>query len=470
MLRTSNEPRQRQTNAILIVDDDPIARKLLETIIVAQEYPKPVCLDDSRQIQASMQSNTISLVLLDLHMPHIRGQESLGMLSSDYPDVPVIVITSEDSIETAVECMKLGAFNFMTKPIERNRLAVALRNAFEFRELRREVRALNTRATDQKLRKPEAFADIITHDLHMHELFRSIEAVAGSEQTVLITGESGTGKELFARAVHDVSFPQRPFIAVNVAGLDDTMFSDTIFGHVGGAFTGADGIREGLASRAAKGTLFLDEIGDLSIQSQTKLLRLVQEREYYPLGGDDSKRFFARVIAATNTNVEELVEAGTFRKDLYYRLLTHRFHIPPLRERVGDVSLLIDHFACEAFASYGANNRDLPSELITLLLRYTYPGNVRELRSIIFDISSRLVSGANINEIIADCLIRYQGDQHYNSKSAENLLRCFGRFPTVGEIEELLIEAALKECDGNQSNAARLIGLSQSTLSRKMKR
>ena len=469
MKSSSESAATGYAQTILVVDDDPIARALLETILVSRGYERPACLEDPRLLEKTIDTVGAALVLLDLNMPYVSGQESLELLSSNHPDIPVIVITSEDSIETAVECMRLGAFDFMTKPIERNRLTVAVRNAFEYRALRTEMNVLNTRLRSTDLANPAAFEPMKTQDGQMAELFRYVEAISASEQAVLITGESGTGKELLAYAVHEASRPGKPFVPVNVAGLDDTMFSDTLFGHRAGAYTGADTYREGLAAKAADGTLFLDEIGDLTTQSQTKLLRLIQEREYYPLGADEAKRVNARIVTATNAEVEARVEAGVFRKDLYYRLLTHRIHIPPLRARTGDVSLLLGHFARAAYAENGVDDGRLPAEITTPLLRYTFPGNVRELRSVVFDAVSRLRAGVEVVDIAEEIERDYAGASGIDEKTADRLLGCFERFPTLKEVEALLIDAALKRCDGNQSQAAKLIGLSQSTLSRRAK-
>ncbi len=460
-----------QGESIVIVDDDPITVGLLETFFAAEGRKNIGAVTDPRTLERYMRCRKVDLILLDLNMPHLSGQETLKRLERDYPDIPVIVITAEDSVETAVECMKLGAFDFMTKPIDRNRLSVAVSHALEQSELRREVSELGLRMMKRELKSPDAFRAVITSDDGMRGVFHYVEAVARSGQPVLITGESGTGKELLARSIHEIGYPGRPFIAVNVAGVDDAVFTDTLFGHVRGAYTGAESVRRGLAARAEDGTLFLDEIGDLSQASQTKLLRLIQEREYYALGADEPKRFRARIIAATNADLDMRVEEGGFRRDLYYRLLTHHVHLPPLRERRGDIPLLIDHFAREAVTQFDGSQTILSgiveTGIATVLGELDYPGNVRELRSRVFDVASRLANGASPDDIITT--FRRVGARP-TVGDARLFLKCFGRLPTIREVEEFLIEAALEECNGNQSAASRLIGISQSTLSRKQRR
>ena len=286
---------------------------------------------------------------------------------------------------------------------------------------------------------------------------------------MLITGESGTGKELIAKSVHRVSRPDRPFVAVNVAGLDDTMLSDTLFGHRKGAYTGAEDHRPGLAARAADGTLFLDEIGDLTEQSQVKLLRLIQEREYYQLGADEPTRFRARLVAATHADLDDRVESKLFRKDLYFRLLTHRIQIPPLRERPGDISVLADHFLREAEGELHVDPISLPAVLIDEFRTREFPGNARELRADLYDLASRIARGEAAETVFGNSVSVIPSKDDAVALG-EKIVSCFGRFPTIDEIERALIGAAIDRSGGNQSAAAKLVGLSQSTLSRKARR
>jgi two-component system nitrogen regulation response regulator GlnG len=265
----------------------------------------------------------------------------------------------------------------------------SVERALEIRGWRAEVLSLKDRLLTDRPHQREAFAEIVTGSRAMHAIFRYVEAIASSPMPALITGETGTGKELIARVLHRLSGRPGELIALNVAGLDDTMFSDTLFGHTRGAFTGADRSREGLIATAADGTVFLDEIGDLSVGSQVKLLRLLQDGTFYPLGADRPRQSRARVVVATNTDVVHALQAGTFRKDLYYRLRTHHLHVPPLRSRPGDVPLLLNHFVDKAVRELHKSPPRVPLALYQLLKTYVFPGNVRELEALVFDAVAR---------------------------------------------------------------------------------
>ena len=285
--------------------------------------------------------------------------------------------------------MQHGAVDYLVKPVEESRLVSSIKRALEIRMLRAEVLSLKDRFLTDTPHEREAFAEIITQSKAMFAIFRYIEAIAPSPQPVLITGETGTGKELVARALHRLSARPGELVAVNVAGLDDTMFSDTLFGHTRGAFTGADRLRDGLMASTAEGTLFLDEIGDLSVASQVKLLRLLQDGTFYPLGADRPRQSRARIVCATNCDIAQSVSAGKFRKDLYYRLRTHHLHLPPLRARTGDLPLLVHHFVDKAAHVLGKAVPTAPLALYQLLNTYSFPGNVRELEALIFDAVAR---------------------------------------------------------------------------------
>jgi DNA-binding NtrC family response regulator len=300
-----------------------------------------------------------------------------------------------------------------------------------------------------------------------------LESVAPSSKPILITGESGTGKELIAGAIHQLSRRDGDFIAVNVAGLDDTMFSDTLFGHVSGAYTGATGERSGLVETAAGGTLFLDEIGELGQGSQIKLLRLLQEGEYYPLGSDRVHASSARVIAATNSDLLSQQEAGRFRKDLYYRLMAHNIEVPPLRERFEDLPLLVDHFLEQGASELNQPKPSVSGELIGLLESYGFPGNVRELQSLLFDALATGSGGTLPLAPIRSYLAKHRqgGDSiEVEPVDSESRFSYRGRFPTLKEVQDFLIQEALRKTGGNQSLAAKLLGVNQSTLSRRQKK
>ncbi len=313
------------------------------------------------------------------------------------------------------------------------------------------------------LQHPEAFAGIVTRNPQMLTTFKYIEAIADDGHPVLITGESGVGKELAARAIHKLSRRPGKFVSENIAGLDDNLFTDTLFGHARGAFTDAASARKGLVEEAAGGTLFLDEIGDLSVGSQVKLLRLIEEKEYRPLGMDEVRAADARVIIATNVDLEKKLEQGQFRQDLYFRL-THRLHLPPLRERPGDLPLLIEHFLRLEAQNRGAAKPALPQELLPVLESYAFPGNIRELKNML-DNAWRGNGAGPLSLPYLKEYLRKASNTHLH----QGLQLTFGgKFPSLQEVEQALVTEALKRAGGNQSSAARLLGLSASALSRRL--
>jgi DNA-binding NtrC family response regulator len=368
---------------ILIVDDEEVVLNGVRRTLRANGFDEVLMCADARNVEPLLEGEPIALILLDLMMPHIGGRELLERIASSHPEVPVIVVTAEQDVRMAVDCMKVGAYDYLLKPVSADELMTTVRRALEHRELREENARLRSKLLEQELEHPQAFAGLITADASMIRVFAYLEVIARGSHPALITGETGTGKELIARALHELSGRRGPFVAVNVAGLDDTMFSDTLFGHRPGAFTGASGTRRGMIEQAGRGTLFLDEIGDLAEASQVKLLRVLQEREYYTLGDDVPKRLEARVIAATHQ------DASRLRRDLYFRLRSYHVRIPPLRERLSDLPLLINHIVREAAQDLGKQPPVVPERLYRALARYDFPGNIRELRAMVFDAVAR---------------------------------------------------------------------------------
>jgi DNA-binding NtrC family response regulator len=418
-----------------------------------------------------LDDNPVSMILLDLTMPHVSGQELLKKVNEHYPEIPVIVITGLNDVNIAVDCMKSGAVDYLLKPVERSRLTSAVRGVIELRELKRQYHRLKEHLLRDDLENPAAFSRIVTHSQKMMAIFRYLEAVSCSSEPILISGDTGTGKELLAAAVHDLCRRPGRFVAVNTAGLDDAMFTDTLFGHRKGAFTDAVGSREGLIEKAQDGTLFLDEIGDLAPASQVKLLRLIQEKEYYPLGADVAKYTNARIVVATNRNLREAMNQSDFRKDLYYRLSVHQVVIPPLKERPEDIPLLVEHFLGEAARDQGKRTPTPPRELFTLLEMYPFPGNIRELRSMVFDAVSQhqgkvlsmdtFKKAMGLDPAVAPPVAAVE-------TSSADLLADLEELPTIREMEEMLIAEAVKRTKGNQSLAARVLGITRQTLSSKM--
>ena len=313
------------------------------------------------------------------------------------------------------------------------------------------------------LQHPDAFSEIVTRNRQMLTTFKYVEAIADDGHPVLLTGESGVGKELVARAIHRLSHREGKFVSENIAGLDDNLVTDTLFGHARGAFTDAGIVRKGLVEEAGGGTLFLDEIGDLSIGSQVKLLRLIEEKEYRPLGVDEVRASDARIIIATNVNLEKKLEEGKFREDLYFRL-THRIHIPPLRERLDDLPLLIDHFLGLGAQARGAAKPAVLQELLPVLESYSFPGNVRELKNML----DNAWNGNKARSLSLSYLRDYIRRATSNNPHQDVQLSFAGKFPSLQEVEQAVVAEALKRANGNQSSAARLLGLSASALSRRL--
>ena len=455
---------------VLLVDDEPHVLEGVETILAAGGIENCILCQDSLNVEAIIAAQEIGVVLLDLWMPHMSGEEVLAMLTERRPEIPVLVITGANDVGTAVRCIQRGASDYLVKPVESGHLLAVVKRALELRELRRDFSLVTQHLLSGQLEHPEAFAPIVTEDPRMLGILRYAETVAATNKPVLITGETGTGKELIARAIHETSGRSGPFVAVNVAGLDDAVFSDTLFGHARGAFTGAETARPGLIERAASGTLFLDEIGDLSAPSQVKLLRLLEQREYYPLGIDIPKQSDARIVVATNRNMEELQRQETFRRDLYFRLCTHHLHLPPLRERRTDLPLLVDHFLRKAAEALNKKKPTPPAALYTLLDLYAFPGNIRELEAMVFE----AVSHHQSRMLSLDSFERHihpDGPISRPSGTPENTSEVppvsFGEpLPTLEQVQELLVQEALVRASGNQRRAAQLLGISRATLNR----
>jgi DNA-binding NtrC family response regulator len=369
-----------------------------------------------------------------------------------------------------VECIKAGAYDFILKPVNENRLLVTVKNLIKLKEIQKENLGLKRRFDSVSLEKPAAFEEIITRNNKMTALFQYIEAIAGTSLPILITGETGTGKELLARAVHKASGRKGKFTALNIAGEDKAVVSDTLFGHSKGGFTGAVEARKGLIETAAGGTLFLDEIGDLGGEVQTKLLRLLQEKKYYPIGSDSEKTTDARFVFATNREPVQLMEEKQFRKDLYYRLQSHHIHLPPLRERLDDIPLLLDHFLTKAAKMMGKKEPTPPEELGTLLQSYHFPGNIRELEGMISDAVSRHTKGVLSTRTFHEKMNgrNLQGSPAAVTVSPRTSITFHGPMPTLKEMEKFLINKALETADGNQTIAARLLGISRKALNNRL--
>lgn len=456
---------------ILIVDDEKAVLNSMDFSFRSNGYNNIVCLQKSNLVMKFLEEYPVEVIFLDITMPIISGDTLLKKIKDNHPDIPVVMITGLNDVKMAVACMKLGAIDYLLKPVERNRLLSSLDKILELRDLRRQYSVLKAHMLAKGLQKPEAFQHIVTQNKQMQSIFKYMEAIGHSNEPVLISGETGTGKELFAKAIYKLGDYKGEYISVNVAGLDDNMFTDTLFGHVGGAYTGATAPRGGLIEKAEDGVLFLDEIGDLSTQSQVKILRLIQEKEYYPLGVDVLRRANCRIVVATNTDLKKNMEEGKFRKDLYYRLAVHNIQIPPLRDRKDDISLLVEHFLSEAATSLQKKKPTPPKELFQQLKIYSFPGNVRELRALLYDAVSRheskVMSLKSISKSIGENSQETFEKDTSNTFTA-NIFNDFDNLPTIREAERQLIQEALVRSSGNQSMAARMLGITRQTLKKKL--
>ncbi|MBF0628312.1 MAG: sigma-54-dependent Fis family transcriptional regulator [Magnetococcales bacterium] len=461
---------------IVLVDDDPSILLAASFVLRGAGVGRIITLEESRDLLPLMATQEVSTVVLDLVMPHLSGDELLPRLVQRYPETPVIVMTATDEVSTAVGCMKDGAFDFLVKPVEENRFVACVRKALEWRGLRRQVGALKRSLLSGRLEHADAFAAIVTASPKMRAVFQYVESIAQTAEPVLITGETGVGKELIAEALHRVSGRSGALVPVNAAGLDDALFADTLFGHKKGAYSGAEESRTGLIAQAARGTLFLDEIGDLGHSSQVKLLRLLQERKYYPLGSDVARVSDARILCATHRDLEAMMAEGRFRSDLYFRLQVHRIEIPPLRERPEDIAPLAHHFLAEAAESLNRELPDTPPGLFSLLASGHYPGNARQLRAMIFDAVARAdrhgplpldpirkaLRNNSESTVIAPVPLAVEGSGLFRGVA--------DRLPTLKEMENELVAEALVRSGGNQGVAAHFLGISRQALNQRLRK
>lgn len=460
---------------LLLIDDE---EKWLHSFTFTLEYHSNInnCLkcSDSRNALELLAQQDVSVVLLDLNMPFLNGHELLPMILEKHPEIPVIIVSGLNQIDLAVKCLKAGAYDYFVKTDEKEHVVNGIKKAISFQDLKEENLALQQRVQRGSLIHAEAFEGIITQSQTIHNVFYYLESISKSHDPVLIAGESGVGKELIAESLHYLCHSEQPMVAVNVAGLDDDVFSDTLFGHIEGAFNGATKARAGMVEKARKGILFLDEIGDLSNSAQIKLLRLLQEGEYFQLGSDVAKISTARIVCATSHDLAKKVANGHFREDLYYRLCSHYVHIPPLRERPEDISLLLDHYVEEVCRFMNKKKPTIPKELSVLLSTYTFPGNVRELRSMIVDAVSNHQTGKLSMEYFKRRIfsVRKSGVDNNNPASNDTLwsLAAGQPLPTFAQANQLLIDEAMARAKGNQGIAAKMLGVTRQALNRRLQK
>ncbi len=440
---------------ILVVDDDENIRDLLQAILTDQGYAVRAAADGEQALAMLADPRGFDLVLTDLRMPRLDGMELLKQIKDRGYPAHVIMLSGYASIESAVEATKRGAYDYLSKPIKTDGLFRLIRRALEDQQLKRENDALRKELTKNYQR-----TDLLGQSASMRELFRVIEETAQTESTVLIQGESGTGKEMVARAIHALSPRKaRPFVAVNCGGVTETLLESELFGHLRGAFTGAVRESRGLFQAASGGTLLLDEIGETTMPMQVKLLRVLQEKEVRPVGGVRGIKIDVRFVAATNGNLEERVQAGRFRSDLFYRLNVIAIRVPSLRERIEDIPLLADHFLGTYRTLLKKPVRAIAPDTMRQLLNYHWPGNVRELKHAI----ERAVALSQSE------VIRLRDLPPHVTRVAPAAPAPPETVPTLAEAEKSHLVSALYGTGWNQTEAAKLLGINRVTLWRKIK-
>jgi two-component system response regulator HydG len=455
-------PPHSHVPLVLVVDDDEAHRLMLNTLLQQWDYNITEARDGGQAVEIIRQG-PVDLVLMDMRMPKMDGIEATREICHYNPSVPIIIMTAYSSIPSAVEALKSGAYDYLTKPLDFDALKLVMERALEHTHLRRENEGLK-----------QQLAQLQVSGMHgrspaMKQLFETIALVAPSEATVLISGESGTGKSLVARAIHAGSTrASKPLVEVNCAAIPETLMESELFGHEKGAFTGASRQRPGRFAQAHKGSIFLDEIGELSSPMQAKLLRVLQEGEIQRVGSDVAIPVDVRVLAATNRNLEEMVGEGSFREDLYYRLNVVALEVPPLRDRRDDIPLLAQHF----WETFAKKNHKLVKgatpRAMDLLLNYSWPGNVRELENVM-ERAVILLRGEFISEkelpLTVQKLSSEDDDQDLEETSEKHT-----RPTTLAGMEREAILAVLHETHGNKSETARRLGITRRTLQLKLKK
>lgn len=439
---------------ILVVDDEKNILKLVSTTLRKENYAVETAGSSEEAIE-KFNKNGYVLIITDLKLPGKTGIELLEYIESRDPEIPVIMITAFGTIESAVEAMKKGAFNYLTKPVNPDELLTVVREALEKYELKRENKILRS-----ELKQKYMFSNIIGKSAAMQEVFDTIRMISKTQSNVLIDGESGTGKELVARAIHyDSDRAEAPFITVDCASIPPEIMESELFGHEKGSFTGAHEKKTGLLELADKGTVFLDEIGDLDLNLQKKLLRFIQEREVLRVGGNSRIKLNVRIVAATNKELEREVGSKNFREDLYYRLNVVAVKLPPLRDRRDDIPLLANHFLERLNRVEGKLIKGFEDSVIEAFLKYEWPGNVRELENIV-ERAYVLCPNITIN-------MKYLPARLIDLASESR--EYFSRM-NLPEAEKKLIIKALNETEWNQSRAADVLGITRKQLRTKMQR
>ena len=453
----------RRHSSVLVIDDEEVMREILESLLTADGH-RVTTAGTGEEGLALARSSSFDAAVVDVMLPGIDGIETLQELKKLDDELPVVLVTAFASVETAIAAMKRGAFDYITKPFKNDEVLAVVSNAVE----RRQLIAENTALRQSLLAQAQRFSGIIGRSARMKQVFNLILQAAPSRSTILITGESGTGKELVARAIHaNSSRIDRAFVTVNSGNLPPDLLESTLFGHVKGAFTGAISPKRGLCDLADKGTLFFDEIGNIAPETQAKLLRLIQEREFMRLGGMETIKVDARIVAATNCDLKEMVDEGRFREDLFYRLNVINVYLPPLRERKEDIPPLVQHFLEKYVAENAKAGIEIKAEALDLLMEYGWPGNVRELENTI-ERAVVLSSGTSIGaDLIPDYIRTAPTFRIPNFVVPPEGLSLK---EVITSVERRLIESTLEAAGGVQKRAAELLKIKPTTLNEMIKR
>lgn len=447
---------------ILLIDDEKNYLLVLETLLTDAGY-SVTALSDPETALAFLEESEVDVVVTDMKMPKVSGREVLEQVKKSWPYIPVLIMTAFGSIEGAVEAMRYGAFNYITKPFSNDELLLSIQNAVTLARAQQQYRLLRLSLEDRYGKH-----QIIGRSKAIRDMMALVDRAAPSKATVLITGESGTGKELVARAIHYASpRSEAPFVSVNCMALNPGILESELFGHEKGSFTGAIAMRRGRFEQANGGTLFLDEVGELTAELQVKLLRVLQERRFERVGGSEEVEVDIRVVSATNRDLLAKVQAGTFREDLYYRLNVVHIPLPPLRERREDIPLLVAHFAEKSCRENDVPPKTFSNEALNYLTGYEWPGNIRQLQNVV-ERSVVLVPGEVIGLDDLPAEIR---DEEAQFKSAVDLLPVqLDLADTLERIEAALIRRALVRADFVQTRAAELLDISKSLMQYKLKK
>ena len=441
---------------ILIADDEEVMRDSLSDWLREDGYDVIAVASGAEAVE-KVKSEPWTVLMVDLKMPGMDGMEVVRQVKKISPELPIIMVTAYATVDTAVQAMKEGAYDYIAKPFDPEQVGLAIRKIIAHQEVLEENVALR-----QALRKQHEFQNLIGKSRKMHEIMETVQTIADSTANILISGESGTGKEVVARAIHRSSLRrEKPFMAVSCAAIPETLLESELFGYEKGAFTGATAQKRGRLEQAEDGTFFFDEIGEMSLKSQVDLLRVLQEREFRRVGGEALVRLEARVISATNKNLKKLVQEGKFREDLYYRMNVIPIHIPPLRERKEDIPLLALHFLKKYAVENGKHLNDFSPEAMELLLKYDWPGNVRELENAV-ERAVIVAAGSlvHLENLTVEGGVTVRGVSEITSISGS---------ATLEEVEKAHILKVLKANDLNVKKCSDILGIDRTTLYKRMK-